>query len=139
MGEAEACAAGTGQGEPMALILEFRNRHAPAEPGDREETAGAQIIIFPGIRRERHAAAAGGEAGAARARRGRSATASNCRIEIGYRSYRFTAAQLARRSRASASARQARPLSGARTTTRPSSEGEAIWDPGALVRRGAGA
>jgi hypothetical protein len=58
MGEAEACAAGTGQGEPMALILEFRNRHAPAEPGDREETAGAQIIIFPGIRRERNTAAA---------------------------------------------------------------------------------
>jgi hypothetical protein len=39
------------------MILEFRTRHAPAEPSDREETAGAQIIIFPGIRRERHAAA----------------------------------------------------------------------------------
>jgi len=68
MGEAEACAAGTGQGEPMALILEFRSRHAPAEPGDREETAGAQIIIFPGIRRERHAAQAAKPARRAKAR-----------------------------------------------------------------------
>ena len=42
----------------MAMILEFRSRHAPAEPSDREETAGAQIIIFPGIRRERHVAQA---------------------------------------------------------------------------------
>ncbi len=40
----------------MAMILEFRTRHASAEPSDREEKAGAQIIIFPGIRRERHGA-----------------------------------------------------------------------------------
>ena len=54
----------------MAMILEFRSRHASAEPSDREETAGAQIIIFPGIRRERHTAAAA--AGAAKpARRGK--------------------------------------------------------------------
>jgi hypothetical protein len=42
----------------MAMILEFRTRSAPAEPSEREEAAGAQIIIFPGIRRERHTAAA---------------------------------------------------------------------------------
>jgi hypothetical protein len=36
------------------MILEFRTRSASAEPNEREETAGAQIIIFPGIRRERH-------------------------------------------------------------------------------------
>jgi hypothetical protein len=36
------------------MILEFRSRSASAEPSEREETAGAQIIIFPGIRRERH-------------------------------------------------------------------------------------
>jgi hypothetical protein len=49
------------------MILEFRSRHAPAEPSEREETAGAQIIIFPGIRRERHTAQA-----AKPARRGKS-------------------------------------------------------------------
>jgi hypothetical protein len=59
MGEAEARGQrAAGQGEPMAMILEFRTRHAPAEPSDCEEKAGAQIIIFPGIRRERHAAQA---------------------------------------------------------------------------------
>jgi hypothetical protein len=42
----------------MAMILEFRARHASAESGEREETPGAQIIIFPGIRRERHTATA---------------------------------------------------------------------------------
>ena len=46
----------------MAMILEFRTRHATAEASDREETPSAQIIIFPGIRRERHAAAAIGTA-----------------------------------------------------------------------------
>ena len=56
----------------MAMILEFRSRHATAEPSDREETPGAQIIIFPGIRRERHAAAAAAAAAAAKpARRGK--------------------------------------------------------------------
>jgi len=40
----------------MAMILEFRTRQAHAEPSEREEPASAQIIIFPGIRRERHAA-----------------------------------------------------------------------------------
>jgi hypothetical protein len=54
----------------MAMILEFRSRHAAAEPSDREETAGAQIIIFPGIRRERHAAASAAAA-AKPARRGK--------------------------------------------------------------------
>jgi hypothetical protein len=50
----------------MAMILEFRTRHASAESSEREETPGAQIIIFPGIRRERHAAAAAGTAKPAR-------------------------------------------------------------------------
>jgi len=55
LGEAEACCQRVaGQGEPMAMILEFRTRHVPAEPSEREESAGAQIIIFPGVRRERH-------------------------------------------------------------------------------------
>ena len=39
------------------MILEFRSRGASAEPSERDETAGAQIIIFPGIRRERHTGA----------------------------------------------------------------------------------
>ena len=43
-----------GQGEPMAMILEFRTRHAHAESSARAQTAGAQIIIFPGVRRERN-------------------------------------------------------------------------------------
>ena len=50
--------------------------------------------------------------------------------------WRFTGVQLARRSMASASARQARPLSGARTTTRPSYEGEGTCVSWALTRRG---
>ena len=59
LGEAEARGQRVaGQGEPMAMILEFRTRSAAAEPSEREETAGAQIIIFPGIRRERHVAQA---------------------------------------------------------------------------------
>ena len=41
----------------MAMILEFRTRHAHAESSERAQTAGAQIIIFPGVRRERHATA----------------------------------------------------------------------------------
>jgi hypothetical protein len=59
LGEAEARGQRvTGQGEPMAMILEFRTRPAVAETSEREEKAGAEIIIFPGIRRERHAAQA---------------------------------------------------------------------------------
>ncbi len=38
----------------MAMILDFRSRHAPPEPRDRDETASAEIIIFPGVRRERN-------------------------------------------------------------------------------------
>ena len=39
----------------MAMILEFRSRVAPDEARERAEASGAQIIIFPGVRRERHA------------------------------------------------------------------------------------
>jgi hypothetical protein len=42
----------------MAHILEFRSNTARAEPqGEAEQRSGAQIIIFPGVRRERHAEA----------------------------------------------------------------------------------
>jgi hypothetical protein len=42
----------------MAHILEFRSNAARAEPqGEAGHGAGAQIIIFPGVRRERHAEA----------------------------------------------------------------------------------
>ena len=58
-----------GQGDAMAMILDFRSRPdarsqverpAPHDgPQSREgpEPSGAQIIIFPGVRRERHAEA----------------------------------------------------------------------------------
>jgi len=40
----------------MAHILQFRSNAARAEPeGEAEPRGGAQIIIFPGVRRERHA------------------------------------------------------------------------------------
>ena len=51
----------------MAMILDFRARSdarpdaapevhaAVAEPREAAEPIGAQIIIFPGVRRERHA------------------------------------------------------------------------------------
>ena len=42
-----------GQRDAMAMILDFRSRNARAEPRDRAETSGAEIIIFPGVRRER--------------------------------------------------------------------------------------
>lgn len=38
----------------MAMILDFRSRNARAEQRDRDETASAEIIIFPGVRREHH-------------------------------------------------------------------------------------
>ena len=49
----------------MAMILDFRSRpdarsEAQVERSEgrgRSEPAGAQIIIFPGVRRERHAEA----------------------------------------------------------------------------------
>jgi hypothetical protein len=37
----------------MAMILDFRSRNA-REPRDQDETGSAEIIIFPGVRRERH-------------------------------------------------------------------------------------
>ena len=37
----------------MAMILDFRSRNA-REPRDQDETSSAEIIIFPGVRRERH-------------------------------------------------------------------------------------
>jgi hypothetical protein len=36
------------------MILDFRSRNARAEPRDRAETNSAEIIIFPGVRRERN-------------------------------------------------------------------------------------
>ena len=45
----------------MAMILDFRSRPeqqvARPEAPEQAEPAGAQIIIFPGVRRERHAEA----------------------------------------------------------------------------------
>jgi len=41
----------------MAMILEFRSRLTHEETLERAERIGAQIIIFPGVRRERHAEA----------------------------------------------------------------------------------
>jgi hypothetical protein len=45
--------ASPGQRDAMAMILDFRSRNARTEPRDRAETSGAEIIIFPGVRRER--------------------------------------------------------------------------------------
>ncbi len=36
------------------MILDFRSRNARAEPRDRAEASSAEIIIFPGVRRERN-------------------------------------------------------------------------------------
>lgn len=45
-----------GQGDAMAMIIEFRSSAVRAEqPLAEARQAGAQIIIFPGVRRERHA------------------------------------------------------------------------------------
>ena len=55
MGEAGACC--RGQRDAMAMILDFRSRNARAEPRDHAEVPSAEIIIFPGVRRERHAEA----------------------------------------------------------------------------------
>lgn len=42
-------------GGRMAHILEFRSSNARSEPhADTVQGGGAQIIIFPGVRRERH-------------------------------------------------------------------------------------
>jgi hypothetical protein len=35
------------------MILDFRSRNARAEPREAAEASGAEIIIFPGVRRER--------------------------------------------------------------------------------------
>ena len=43
-----------GQRDAMAMILDFRSRGSHAEPRARAEAPGAEIIIFPGVRRERH-------------------------------------------------------------------------------------
>jgi hypothetical protein len=45
-----------GRRDAMAMILDFRSRNA-REPRDQDETSSAEIIIFPGVRRERHAEA----------------------------------------------------------------------------------
>jgi hypothetical protein len=39
------------------MILEFRSRLSHEDSLERAERSGAQIIIFPGVRRERHAEA----------------------------------------------------------------------------------
>ena len=44
-----------GQGEPMAMILEFRSSLSREEPREPTVVRSAEIIIFPGVRRERHA------------------------------------------------------------------------------------
>jgi hypothetical protein len=47
--------AGTvGQGDAMAMILDFRTRGERAESRERAEPTSAEIIIFPGVRRERN-------------------------------------------------------------------------------------
>jgi hypothetical protein len=38
----------------MAMILQFRARRADDGAEDLVQRPGAQIIIFPGVRRERH-------------------------------------------------------------------------------------
>ena len=38
----------------MAMILDFRSRGSRAEPRERAEPKSAEIIIFPGVRRERN-------------------------------------------------------------------------------------
>ena len=39
----------------MAMILQFRTRYVEEETRGLAERSGAKIIIFPGVRRERHA------------------------------------------------------------------------------------
>lgn len=39
------------------MILQFRASYARSAPRENAESGGAQIIIFPGVRRERHAEA----------------------------------------------------------------------------------
>ena len=46
-----------GQGDPMAMILEFRSGVSRTQTSERAPREAAQIIIFPGVRRERHAEA----------------------------------------------------------------------------------
>jgi hypothetical protein len=36
------------------MIIEFRSNGSQAAPREQAERSGAQIIIFPGVRRERH-------------------------------------------------------------------------------------
>ena len=48
---------GRGQGDTMAMILQFHARSAQEEAQDSAARPSAQIIIFPGVRRERHGAA----------------------------------------------------------------------------------
>src|SRR6516162_8348484 len=68
-------------------------------------------------------------------RANRAVADQGCHLDL-FVDLRFTGVQLARRRAASASARQARPFRGARTTTRPCHDGEATWVSWALMRRG---
>jgi len=55
-GPPAAFAAAIGSGASMAHIVQFRSGIARTEPeSETERQGGAQIIIFPGVRRERHA------------------------------------------------------------------------------------
>jgi ribosomal protein L34E len=50
-----AAQGGPRHGELMAHIVEFRSNAVRAEPlTETAQGSGAQIIIFPGVRRERH-------------------------------------------------------------------------------------
>jgi len=46
-----------GQGEQMATIVEFRSAGSRSQERDFADFESAEIIIFPGVRRERHAEA----------------------------------------------------------------------------------
>jgi hypothetical protein len=53
-GMAQARGNGARPGDTMAMILQFRARRADDGAEDLVQRPGAQIIIFPGVRRERH-------------------------------------------------------------------------------------
>jgi hypothetical protein len=51
---AEPWAMGAAKRTRMGMILQFRTRSAQEEAEESARTPGAEIIIFPGVRRERH-------------------------------------------------------------------------------------
>lgn len=65
-------AAAIGSGDSMAHILEFRSNAARVMPEcDDAPSGGAQIIIFPGVRIERHGQSEEAQTKARRRERGR--------------------------------------------------------------------